>query len=197
MQAKQSQLFTPLRRQYFKNIHEISYNRCTVIISFFLQLIILNHDTHRLICNLRAHHAVTFRATWNWDDKVSGKFRVSIDGASETTYNTSLEKSEVICYIFLIIKPTRCTNFSNLFLEWKSTCFGQFLCPSPGVFHCKHSNGLCHTGLLTACRQDQDGTPVPSWSCSQAVSKPVWHIYHFCVYSEKLLMMDRGTVRNV
>ena len=60
---------------------------------------------------------------------------------------------------FLIIKPTRCTNFSNLFLEWNSTCFGQFLCPSSGVFHCTHSNGVCHSGLLTACKQDQDGTP--------------------------------------
>jgi hypothetical protein len=37
---------------------------------------------------------------------------------------------------FLIIKPTRCTNFLNLFLEWKSTCFGQLLCPSSRVFHC-------------------------------------------------------------
>ena len=73
---------------------------------------------------------------------------------------------------------TRCTNFSNLFLEWNSTCFGQFLCPSPGVFHCTHSNGICHTGLLTACEQDQN---VPSWSCSQAVSKPVWHIPLLCV----------------
>jgi len=27
---------------------------------------------------------------------------------------------------FLIIKPTRCTNYSNLFLELNSTCFGQF-----------------------------------------------------------------------
>jgi hypothetical protein len=52
---------------------------------------------------------------------------------------------------FLIIKPTRCTNFSNLFLIWNLTCFGQFLCPSSGVFHCTHSNGICHTGLLTAC----------------------------------------------
>jgi len=26
---------------------------------------------------------------------------------------------------FLIIKPTRCTNFSNLFLEWNSTCSRQ------------------------------------------------------------------------
>ena len=23
-------------------------------------------------------------------------------------------------------------------------------------FHCTHSNGICHTGLLTACEQDQD-----------------------------------------
>jgi hypothetical protein len=23
-------------------------------------------------------------------------------------------------------------------------------------FHCTHSNGVCHTGLLTACEQDQD-----------------------------------------
>jgi len=40
-------------------------------------------------------------------------------------------------------------------------------------------NGICHTGLLTACEQDQEGT------------------YHCWVHSEKLLMMDRGTVRNM
>jgi hypothetical protein len=51
---------------------------------------------------------------------------------------------------FLIIKPTRCSHFSNLFLEWNSTCFGQFLCPSSGVFHCTHRSGICHAGLLTA-----------------------------------------------
>ena len=55
----------------------------------------------------------------------------------------------MLCLIFLIIKPTRCTNFSNLFLEWNSACFGQFY--------------------------------VPSWSCTQAVSKPVWHIPLPCV----------------
>ena len=56
---------------------------------------------------------------------------------------------------FLIIKPTRCTNFSNLYLKWNSTCFGQFLCPSSRVFHCTHSNSICPTGLLTACEQEQ------------------------------------------
>ena len=60
-----------------------------------------------------------------------------------------------------------------------STCFGQFLSPSWGVFRCTHNNGICHTGLLTACKQDQDW--VPSWPCSQAVSKPVWHIPLLCV----------------
>jgi len=43
-------------------------------------------------------------------------------------------------------------------LEQNSTCFGQFLCPSSGVFHCTHSNVVYHTGLLTAGEQDQDGT---------------------------------------
>ena len=46
-------------------------------------------------------------------------------------------------------------------------CFGQFLHPSSGVFHCTHSNGICHTGLLTAGEQ--------------AVSKPVWHMPLLCV----------------
>ena len=58
-------------------------------------------------------------------------------------------------------KTNRCTNFSNLCLEWNSTCFGQFLCPSWGVSCCTHSNGICHTGLLTACEWDQDGVGPP------------------------------------
>jgi len=43
-------------------------------------------------------------------------------------------------------------------LEWNSSYFEQFLCPSTGDFHCTHSNGICHTSLVTACEQDQDGT---------------------------------------
>jgi hypothetical protein len=46
---------------------------------------------------------------------------------------------------FIKIKPTSFNNFSDLFLE---TCFGQFLCPSSGVFHCTHGNDMCHTVLL-------------------------------------------------
>ena len=40
-----------------------------------------------------------------------------------------------------------------------------------------------------------DSPPVRSYS--QAVCANLYDIYHCCVYSEKLLMMDRGTVRNM
>jgi hypothetical protein len=84
-------------------------------------------------------------------------------------YLTSLVAGQTFDF-FLIIKPNRCTNFSNLFLEWNSTCFGQFLCPSSWVFHCTYSNGICHTGLLTACEQDQDGTEFcPDPACKLCV----------------------------
>jgi hypothetical protein len=78
---------------------------------------------------------------------------------------------------FLIIKPTSCTNFSNLFWKWNSTCFGQFFCPSSGVIHCTHSNGICHTDSFRAAA-GSGRNAVPFWSCccSKAVCKPVWHI---------------------
>jgi len=41
--------------------------------------------------------------------------------------------------------------------------------------------------LLTACEQD----PASKQSAN------LYDIHHCCVYSEKLLMMDRGTVRNM
>jgi len=72
----------------------------------------------------------------------------------------------MVHYIWLLImKPTRCTYFSNLFLEWNSPCFAQFLCPSSGVFHCTHNNDICHTGSILMLRS----------------SKPVWHIPLLCV----------------
>jgi hypothetical protein len=48
--------------------------------------------------------------------------------------------------------PDPAANFSNLFWKWNSTCFRQFLCPSSGVIHCKHSNGVCHTGFVDSIR---------------------------------------------
>ena len=34
-------------------------------------------------------------------------------------------------------------------------------------------------------------------ACERKQSANLYDIYHCCVYSEKLLMMDRGTVRNI
>ena len=56
-----------------------------------------------------------------------------------------------------IIKPTRCTNFSNLFFGIKPYMFRTVpLSIIRSFFYCTHSNGLCHTVLLAACELDQD-----------------------------------------
>jgi hypothetical protein len=34
-------------------------------------------------------------------------------------------------------------------LPRNSTCFGQFLCTSSGVFHCTFGTGICPAGLMT------------------------------------------------
>jgi len=84
------------------------------------------------------------------------------DGAATSVYWNKFDVHVTMHRVkFLIIKATRCTDFWNLFLEWNSTCFGQFLCPSSGVFHCTHSNGICHTGLLTACENSMECHPDP------------------------------------
>jgi hypothetical protein len=60
-------------------------------------------------------------------------------------------------------KTNKIHQFLKFILELNSTCFGQFLCPSSGVIHCTHSDGICHTGLLRELeQQDQDGTAVKS-----------------------------------
>jgi hypothetical protein len=60
-----------------------------------------------------------------------------------------------------LIKPIRRTNFPNFILSKNSTCFGQFLCPSSGVFYCIFDIGIFLAGLMTASKHVQDGT-VPS-----------------------------------
>jgi hypothetical protein len=92
-----------------------------------------------------------------------------------------------------IIKPTRCTKLLNLFLSWNSTCFGQFLCPSSGVYHCTHSNRymsyrLCWL-LASRIRMELVFQQAVNITCTT---------YTYCyVYSARLLMMGRETVRNM
>jgi len=64
---------------------------------------------------------------------------------------------------FLFNKTNRRTNFPKFILSWNSTCFGQFLCPSSGVFHCTFGTGICHAGLMTVFKQNHPG---PAWKLS-------------------------------
>jgi len=59
---------------------------------------------------------------------------------------------------FLITEPTRCTNYSKFY-------FGMKVC-------------MFRTVPLSRWLELHGGT---SWSCSQAVSKHVWHIALLCV----------------
>jgi len=79
-----------------------------------------------------------------------------------------------ISWSFLIIKPTWRTNFSNLFLEWNSTCFRQFHCPIIKSLSLYKQQWYMSYSITDSLRAG-------SGSCSQAVSKPVWHIPLLCV----------------
>jgi len=99
---------------------------------------------------------------------------------------------------FLIIKPTRSTNFSNLFLEWNSTCFGQFFCPSSGVFHCTQQWYMSYR-FADSCRAGSGWNPDPArqlsyrfadscrvgsgWNPDPArhLSANLYDIYHCCI----------------
>jgi len=50
---------------------------------------------------------------------------------------------------FVLMKPKDALVFPSLFLSRNSTCFGQSLCPSSGVFHCTFGTGICHASLMT------------------------------------------------
>ena len=133
-----------------------------------------------------------------WKSTCFGQFLHPSSGVFRCNFSNLFLEWNCTCFGQFLCQSSgvfRC-NFSNLFLEWNCTCFGQFLCPSSGVFHCTDSNSICHTGLLSACEQDQDRTqfhPDPA----RKLSAKLYNIYHCCVYIEKLLMMDTGTVLNM
>jgi hypothetical protein len=73
---------------------------------------------------------------------------------------------------FFVMKPTRCTNFKNVFCHETLHVSDSSSVHHQEFIDCTLSKSTCHT----AFEQDQDGTAVPSWFCSKAVYKPVWHI---------------------
>ena len=77
---------------------------------------------------------------------------------------------------FFIIKPTRCTSFTNLFCHETLHVSDSSSVHHQKFIHCTLSKSICHTDLYIAFEQDQNGTAVPTWFCSKAVYKLVWHI---------------------
>jgi hypothetical protein len=80
------------------------------------------------------------------------------------------------------LRPTRSTNFANLFLTWNSTCLGQFLCPSLGVYSLYAQQWYMSYRLVDSFRAGS-GWNHPSPACKLCV----WCLYdkyHCWVYSE-------------
>jgi len=78
---------------------------------------------------------------------------ITVKFESSVTAVTSVDRTwDLYPYLvttnFFIVKPTRSTNFTNLFLALNSACFGQFVCPSSGV------NSLCtqQRYVIQVCR---------------------------------------------
>ena len=93
-------------------------------------------------------------------------------------------------------------TFLYLFISLRrSTCFRRFFRTQSGAQNCTYSvRYLSHRYCYL----------LPAWMGWNVSSRPQLHpdparklsanlydIYHCCVYSETLLMMDRGTVRNM
>ena len=77
------------------------------------------------------------------------------------------------------MKQTRCTNFSNLFLEKKNLRVSE----SSSVHHQEFFT--VHTVMVYVILEFHKRV------------KFQYDTYHCCVYSGKLLVIDRGTVRNM
>ena len=69
-------------------------------------------------------------------------------------------------------------QFPKFTPAWNSTCSGQFLCPSSGVcsLYTRYSYTRISYRFVDSFREGPGWNCIPSWSCSKAVYKLVWHI---------------------
>jgi len=95
---------------------------------------------------------------------------------------------------FLIIKPTRCTNFSNLFFGRKLYMFRTDPLSIISNFFIVHTAMVY---VIQVCWQLVSRIRMFHPDPARKLSANQYDTYHCCVYSEKHLMMDRETVRNM
>ena len=98
-----------------------------------------------------------------FDSETMDKLLLHINIKGNCAYMMAKEHD---CTNFFILKPTRCTNFTNLSRHETLHVSDSSSVHHQEFIYCTLSNGICHRGLWTAFEQDQDGT---SWSCSEAV----------------------------
>ena len=84
---------------------------------------------------------------------------------------------------FLYNKTNHMHQFPKCTLAWNSTLSGVY------SLYTRH-------WYMSFRYEDSFRAGIPSWSCSKAVFKPVWHTSAECTVN-KLLIMGRGTGRNM
>jgi len=99
--------------------------------------------------------------------------------------------------LFFLTKPTRCIDFPNLLRHETLHVSGSSSACHQEFIHCTLGIGICHTSLKTAFEQDQD-----EWMSSILVLlESCLQTYMIYTSAEctvnKLLMMGRGTARNM
>jgi hypothetical protein len=79
--------------------------------------------------------------------------------------------------LFLYNKTNQMHQFPRFTPAWNSTCSGQFLCPSSGVYSMYTRHWYMSYRFEDSFWAGPGWNSVPSWSCSKAVcTVPVWHI---------------------
>jgi hypothetical protein len=122
----------------------------------------------------------------NWTSVRHFDMKIAIIQTSDKTENKgSTYKIHNGISLFLIIKPTRCTNFSNLFWKWNSTCFWSC---SKAVY-----KPVWHITLLSV-------QWITSWwwkeelseTCRVSFPKQIWEISHLVGFITRKFVTMHG-----
>jgi len=126
-----------------------------------------------------------------WELTVGGRLLV---GRLKTPYQQQSWHVTVHRDKFLYNKTNQMHQFHKFILSWNSTCFAQFVCPSSAVYSLYTQQWYMSYRFVDSFRAGPGWNSVPSWFCSKAVC--MTNTIAECRVN-KLLMMDRGTVRNM
>jgi len=141
--------------------------------------------SHRLADSLQNQLGALISQIYSWNETLRVSDSSSVHHQEFFTVHTTMVYVTQVSW--QLAKPTRCTNFSNLFLEWNSTCFGQFFSPSSGVFSLYTQKWWMSHRLAVSLQNQQDAliSQICSWNEILHVSdsSPVHHQEFFTVHT--------------